>query len=238
MDVLSLNSRHALSRYCRENGLSPHGTKRELKTRVLQFHQNLRQPPPPPPPPLALTQSSRPLPVLLFSIDRCIDDDKELPPCNFESTPSELEDMMSLYYKLRNDERGLLRTMNEELALYEECLDDIKSSSPSILFSSQKIGNLVRVSVRYARIEKERRQVHSNLNTLLRLIEDKDKKNVEEDVVVNSTWCIICYENPRNTALIPCGHAMLCYQCALKSRSKGCPICRKRIREVMKIYSS
>ena len=42
--------------------------------------------------------------------------------------------------------------------------------------------------------------------------------------------CLICWVNPRTTALFPCGHHCLCCQCAaeLVARADACPVCRGR----------
>ena len=56
--------------------------------------------------------------------------------------------------------------------------------------------------------------------------------------------CKVCMEAEVNTALLPCGHACLCYECSLTVRyseytSVGkCPICRRNIREVVTLYFS
>jgi len=47
--------------------------------------------------------------------------------------------------------------------------------------------------------------------------------------------CIICLENERCVALIPCGHLCLCRQCC-GSQTK-CPICRTPIREFLRTFN-
>lgn len=46
--------------------------------------------------------------------------------------------------------------------------------------------------------------------------------------------CKICYINEFNTAFFPCGHMIACAKCAL-SQTK-CPICRKNIEYMKRIY--
>lgn len=56
---------------------------------------------------------------------------------------------------------------------------------------------------------------------------------------VSSTECIVCLENARTTALIPCYHFALCEDCANTLRQSGaanCPLCRVGITDVKKIY--
>lgn len=51
--------------------------------------------------------------------------------------------------------------------------------------------------------------------------------------------CTICYENAVDTVLYACGHMCLCYSCGLKLKKMSnacCPICRRTIRDIIKIY--
>jgi len=51
--------------------------------------------------------------------------------------------------------------------------------------------------------------------------------------------CQICFEQQVDCAFYDCGHNLLCYKCALacmKARPSLCPICRKEIRDVIKLY--
>jgi len=81
---------------------------------------------------------------------------------------------------------------------------------------------------------------HSNLyhgdnkKTLEQLaIEPLNVTEVDKD-------CIICFEAPKNTVLIPCGHLVLCLKCArgLKLSNKLCPVCRSDIESVYRAYYS
>merc|ERR1711862_914835 len=49
--------------------------------------------------------------------------------------------------------------------------------------------------------------------------------------------CKLCFNEIREfCALVPCGHACLCYQCAKKIERRGCPFCREDISLVLKIF--
>jgi len=53
--------------------------------------------------------------------------------------------------------------------------------------------------------------------------------------------CQICFERAVDSALIDCGHSVLCYECAKgcqRAHPPLCPICRKDIRDVLRIYRS
>lgn len=46
--------------------------------------------------------------------------------------------------------------------------------------------------------------------------------------------CRICYANEANAAFYDCGHVLVCVGCA--RRVEDCPICRRRIRDVVKLF--
>ena len=61
----------------------------------------------------------------------------------------------------------------------------------------------------------------------------------QKDVTKDDDDCIICCERVIDCALVNCGHAVLCYPCAVQVQFGGdglCPICRENIKEVLKIY--
>ncbi len=61
---------------------------------------------------------------------------------------------------------------------------------------------------------------------------DKDDSEEEDDKNV----CVVCMCVPRDCVLIDCGHVCVCQDCAEELNPYQCPICRKRIRQVMPIY--
>ena len=55
----------------------------------------------------------------------------------------------------------------------------------------------------------------------------------------DSLICQICFDRSVNSALYKCGHSILCYECAMACKNAGsglCPVCRSRIRDVLKLY--
>ncbi|XP_077214884.1 E3 ubiquitin-protein ligase APD2-like [Tasmannia lanceolata] len=53
--------------------------------------------------------------------------------------------------------------------------------------------------------------------------------------------CAICYDERRNCFFIPCGHCATCYTCAQRivdGESKTCPICRRVIHRVRRMFST
>ncbi|KAK2173936.1 hypothetical protein NP493_839g00005 [Ridgeia piscesae] len=50
--------------------------------------------------------------------------------------------------------------------------------------------------------------------------------------------CKVCMERRVDCVLTPCGHVVLCYECAfeIKTNGQNCPICRSQIGFVTKMY--
>ncbi|KXS10063.1 hypothetical protein M427DRAFT_63002 [Gonapodya prolifera JEL478] len=50
--------------------------------------------------------------------------------------------------------------------------------------------------------------------------------------------CIVCFDQPKEAVLVPCGHIGMCMACAeqLKRQGKRCPICRQNIERVIKAW--
>lgn len=53
----------------------------------------------------------------------------------------------------------------------------------------------------------------------------------------NST-CVICLDSPVEGACVPCGHMAGCMSCLneIKTKNWGCPVCRTKINQVIKLY--
>ena len=55
------------------------------------------------------------------------------------------------------------------------------------------------------------------------------------------TMCVVCFDAPKEYAIVPCGHQCVCGECAeqlTKTRTPMCPVCRGPIRETMKVFCS
>ncbi|KAK7344046.1 hypothetical protein VNO77_13269 [Canavalia gladiata] len=53
-----------------------------------------------------------------------------------------------------------------------------------------------------------------------------------------SSSCVICLDAPAEGACIPCGHVAGCMSCLneVKAKKWGCPVCRAKINQVLKLY--
>ena len=52
----------------------------------------------------------------------------------------------------------------------------------------------------------------------------------------DSRMCVVCFDQPRDAVLVPCGHADTCMTCAreIAERNAACPMCRCRITEALR----
>lgn len=53
----------------------------------------------------------------------------------------------------------------------------------------------------------------------------------------DNNLCKVCFKYPINTVMVPCGHQCICDVCA-KQLNKECPICRKRVNQVVKTFGA
>lgn len=70
---------------------------------------------------------------------------------------------------------------------------------------------------------------------------DSDSSNdSSSDELYDGKICVICYDHPRNCFFVPCGHCATCYDCAqriMEGESKVCPICRRIIHKLRKLFT-
>lgn len=65
----------------------------------------------------------------------------------------------------------------------------------------------------------------------VRTDEDKDR--------TGASSCVICLDAPVEGACIPCGHMAGCMSCLneIKAKKWGCPVCRAKIDQVIRLYA-
>lgn len=69
--------------------------------------------------------------------------------------------------------------------------------------------------------------------------EDGSSSSSSEDLY-DAKLCVICYDEQRNCFFVPCGHCATCYDCAqriMEGESKMCPICRRLIHKVRRLFT-
>ncbi|KAJ8642470.1 hypothetical protein MRB53_019164 [Persea americana] len=62
-----------------------------------------------------------------------------------------------------------------------------------------------------------------------------------KDVETNTPrrLCAICYDAPRDSFFLPCGHCAACFTCGTRIAEDAgtCPICRRKMKKVRKIFT-
>uniref|UniRef100_A0A0D6R029 RING-type domain-containing protein n=1 Tax=Araucaria cunninghamii TaxID=56994 RepID=A0A0D6R029_ARACU len=68
--------------------------------------------------------------------------------------------------------------------------------------------------------------------------EDNDIKSQKSEIY-QRRLCAICYDASRDSFFLPCGHCATCFTCGMRisEETNMCPICRKKIRKVRKIFA-
>ncbi|KAL2346456.1 hypothetical protein Fmac_000456 [Flemingia macrophylla] len=69
--------------------------------------------------------------------------------------------------------------------------------------------------------------------------DDSGASSSSSEELYDEKLCAICYDEQRNSFFVPCGHCATCYDCAqriMEGESKVCPICRRLIHKVRRLY--
>lgn len=63
--------------------------------------------------------------------------------------------------------------------------------------------------------------------------------SIDETFCSSSGTCVICLDSRVEGACIPCGHMAGCMSCLneIKAKNWGCPVCRAKIDQVVRLYS-
>ncbi|MED6217297.1 hypothetical protein PIB30_016283 [Stylosanthes scabra] len=71
--------------------------------------------------------------------------------------------------------------------------------------------------------------------------ESEDGSSCSSEELYDEKLCVICYDEQRNCFFVPCGHSATCFDCAKRivdGESKVCPVCRRLIHKVRRIFIS
>jgi rubrerythrin len=68
--------------------------------------------------------------------------------------------------------------------------------------------------------------------------EEAEQRRVAAAPVPETVSCVICYENLRTHAFIPCGHLSICSVCnkSADGLHGKCPICNTQFAHIVRIY--
>ncbi|XP_044474753.1 E3 ubiquitin-protein ligase APD1-like isoform X3 [Mangifera indica] len=70
--------------------------------------------------------------------------------------------------------------------------------------------------------------------------DDSGSSTSSSEDLYDAKLCVICYDDQRNCFFVPCGHCATCYDCAqriVEEDSKMCPICRRLIHKVRRLFN-
>lgn len=67
------------------------------------------------------------------------------------------------------------------------------------------------------------------------LSHDPSKIVAEPDPDEHCEQCVVCFDRDVSARMIPCGHALTCFQCAKKLAPQRCPFCRAVIVQIVPI---
>ncbi|XP_076934315.1 putative E3 ubiquitin-protein ligase XBAT35 [Bidens hawaiensis] len=67
----------------------------------------------------------------------------------------------------------------------------------------------------------------------------EEEKNNNDPSSSSSSSCVICLDAPVEGACVPCGHMAGCMTCLneIKTKDWGCPVCRTKIEQIIRIYA-
>lgn len=95
-------------------------------------------------------------------------------------------------------------------------------------------------------VEQQYQAVLQNVRTRLRVSEAnvKQLRRVVDRIdlragSVSGSECVVCMSSQINTAILPCGHACMCHECAgelMREADACCPLCRAKMTFVSRIF--
>ena len=117
------------------------------------------------------------------------------------------------------------------------------SSSQSVTLTSQSASNIAIAPASAERDHQEhlhRSGCVSNLNNTVQSVTISSEMKDQAEPAFSPDLCVICLTQPRNASLVHgrTGHQVCCIGCAekLKENKKKCPVCRKKIKLIVKNF--
>ncbi|TNJ27037.1 Zinc finger, C3HC4 type (RING finger) domain-containing protein [Giardia muris] len=86
-----------------------------------------------------------------------------------------------------------------------------------------------RIAELTAHLQERTDELERNLTTSLKTI-------TTSRAVLQSSSCIVCPTNPKDTLLQPCKHICTCSGCSSQLKGQTCPLCRTPIDNTVKVY--
>lgn len=77
-------------------------------------------------------------------------------------------------------------------------------------------------------LKKKQQRSEKLLKETLEAARKQRRANDKQKNLPDDLKCVICFENPKQVIILPCGHVCLCEECSNRILL-SCPMCRKDI---------
>mmetsp|Transcript_22636 Transcript_22636/g.57698 ORF Transcript_22636/g.57698 Transcript_22636/m.57698 type:complete len:158 (+) Transcript_22636:327-800(+) len=126
---------------------------------------------------------------------------------------------------------GEVKRLKAEVKKLQSEIDTLRKEQRKVPVSVDpaSIGTSSALDEEARKCEERMKQIRERRKYLHR----KEKGEIEQ-----SKQCSVCFENESSTVLLPCGHLCVCEICAQKllEERPTCPICRKHIEGMNRVY--
>lgn len=173
--------------------------------------------------------------------------------CNSEAEAKRLAEVEALRSKLQNAEQANV-VLTQEVGSLQQCqqlcvkarkqaieeldgardelavLKGVRSSLQCALDRANEATNQVRDEYRACQQQEEARREADR-----RLLEREfERERRQLEATAAEAQCLICFDAPKQYAVMPCGHLCFCASC--KQDKGSCPVCRQEIVALQRIY--
>ena len=185
---------------------------------------------------------------------------------DLESTAHLLQQAKEEKQELKKNESQHITSLQKIQEVCKMFLTRIEDNSPIFVESlaesvlnidGDTLRGLLDAREKGLKVEREiwnaKEQVENNANTIVSLTERKKKLKsqlnkllVEKELAQSfidhiqellPQKCVVCLDKAATHAIVPCGHRAVCETCGDKLKvGQPCPVCRKKIEDVRRIY--
>lgn len=89
----------------------------------------------------------------------------------------------------------------------------------------------------YSEAHMELRRLGSELSERTAELAELRHKQEQAELRLAQNTCVVCLDLPAAVACVPCGHLALCEACAGHRRVRQCPVCRRCVVTLLRIYA-
>jgi hypothetical protein len=132
--------------------------------------------------------------------------------------------------------------LEAEAALHKARAAEAERASAAAKAAAKAAAAKAAAAAERLRIEEEMATLTLRMQTDARRVQEMQAQLgnsvVREDA---ETMCVVCFDAPKDHAIVPCGHQCVCAGCAeqlTKTRTPSCPVCRGPIERTMRVFCS